>query len=536
MFSFLTPRPRLRSHSIPLSDVCCSGVATKSMSDSPPPEPQLAHRPDSSRLRTNMKLMLADATSFNVMVGIGETYFPAFALALNKGELISGLVATLPMLAGATLQMISPQAIAAFGSYRRWVATCATVQALSLVPMAYCSFQQGMSTLLLFLAASIYWAAGQATVPAWNTWVEALIPTKIRAPFFAFRTRLAQFGMLAGVIGGGLALQWGRGKGIAIDIGDLHFSLMSAAPNGVRGDGYELTVFGAMFVIAAAARFVSASCLATQSDARMLPHFRDHKPSNTTKRPRLLTSANKRLLSYVFMMQGAVYLSGPYFAAYMLKHLKLDYFEFVLLIASSYLARILVLRSLGIFAHKAGAHRLLWIGAVGITPLPAMWLVSNDFVFLLVLQIVGGFVWAAHELAMALLFIDSIPRHARVSVLAIYNFGNSAAMATGTIIGAITLYQFGEVPPTYLSIFAASSVLRIVALCLLRRVPPGKGATEHNQSLDIVCPPDVPLLERTMPEAEPIKIGETAAHNPRPARPHFVQSLSGMGELQPSPE
>lgn len=455
-----------------------------------------------------MKLSLADATAFNVMVGIGETYFPAFALALNKGELISGLIATLPMLAGATLQLVSPKALAAFGSYRKWVAMCATVQALSLVPLAMFAFQHGMPTFLLFLCASLYWAAGQATVPAWNTWVEVLIPNKIRAPFFAYRTRLAQFGMLAGLIGGGAAMQWGKREHVLLD------------------------VFGVMFVIAAVARFISASCLANQTDAKMLPHFRDHVPIDADRKPRLLTSANKRLLSYVFTMQGAVYLSGPYFTAYMLKHLHLEYSEFVLLIASSYVARILVLRGMGVFAHKAGPHRLLWIGAIGITPLPAMWLVSNDFLFLLVLQIVGGFVWAAHELAMALLFIDAIPRHARVSVLAIYNFGNSAAMASGTILGAMILYRFGEVPATYLAIFGISSLVRIVALCLLKRVPPGRPeSTEHTETIEASGTPDVPLLERRRTDFEPESTSPAAPGHTLPARPHFIESLTGLSDL-----
>lgn len=420
--------------------------------------------------------MLGDATAFNVMVGIGETYFSAFALALGKGDRISGLVATVPMLAGAILQLISPQAIAALGSYRKWVATCATIQALSLVPMAAFAFQHDMNTVALFVAAAIYWGAGQATIPAWNTWVEVLVPTKIRTPFLAYRTRLAQFGMLAGVIGGGLALQSGRVAQI------------------------ELDVFGIMFVIAALARFISATCLGAQSDSAVLPHYRAHyRPETGTKPPRMLTSSNKRLLAYVFMMQGAVYFSGPYFAAYMLKHLGLSYQQLVMLIASSYIARILVLPYFGRFASQYGAHKLLWIGAIGITPLPAMWWVSNEFWFLLTLQIVGGFVWAAHELAMSLLFIDAIPRQARINVLAIYNFGNSAAMATGTILGAIVLARFEEIKPTYLAIFGISTLLRIVALGLLKRVPPGAPVNQHDPTLDPLRPPEVPLLERVIP-------------------------------------
>ena len=338
---------------------------------------RVAH-PEPHRLRSNLRLMTADATSFNVMVGIGETYFTFFALALGQGELISGLIATVPMLAGAILQLISPYAIERFQSYRRWVVACATIQALSLLPLAIAAFRGGMPTSLLFLTAAIYWAAGQATVPAWNTWVEALVPTKIRAPYFACRNRFSQLGMLVGVIGGGMSLHYAKPAGL------------------------ELNVYGAMFLIAAGARFLSSRCLAAHSDVRMIamPESSD----SAAKKPRLLTSNNKRLLSYVFMMQGAVYLSGPFFGVFMRDHLRYSYFELVALIASSYVARIAILPWLGEFGHRYGAHRLLWLGAIGIMPLPGLWMVSTDFYFLLGLQIVGGMVWGAHELAMSLLF------------------------------------------------------------------------------------------------------------------------------------
>ena len=56
-------------------------------------------------------------------------------------------------------------------------------------------------------------------------------------------------------------------------------------------------------------------------------------------------------------------------------------------------------------------------------------------------------------------------------MLSIYNFGNSAAMATGTILGATLLAYLGEASDAYLRLFAASSFLRIVALVLLKQVP-----------------------------------------------------------------
>ena len=261
-----------------------------------------------------------------------------------------------------------------------------------------------------------------------------------------------------------------------------------------------------MFLIAAGARFLSSRCLAAHSDVRMIvtPEFSD----SAAKKPRLLTSNNKRLLSYVFMMQGAVYLSGPFFAVFMRDHLKYSYFELVALIASSYVARIAVLPWLGGFGHRYGAHRLLWLGAIGIMPLPGLWMVSTDFYFLLGLQIVGGMVWGAHELAMSLLFIDSIPRPARIRVLSIFNFGNSAAMATGTVLGATFLAYLGKSPDNYLRLFAASSLLRIVAIVLLKQVPKARSleplaspeshvvteASEHPPMLRTV-----PALSKTSP-------------------------------------
>ena len=37
----------------------------------------------SSQLRRDLRAMLGDGVSFSVMVGVGESYLPAFALALG---------------------------------------------------------------------------------------------------------------------------------------------------------------------------------------------------------------------------------------------------------------------------------------------------------------------------------------------------------------------------------------------------------------------------------------------------------------------
>jgi MFS family permease len=125
---------------------------------------------------------------FSVMVGAGETYFPAFALALGVDKVTAGLVATVPMLLGAALQLVSPWAVRRLGSNGRWVAWTAVAQAASFVPLIVAAALGAIPTLLLFAVVSMYWAAGFASGPAWTTWIETLVPARIRERYFARRT------------------------------------------------------------------------------------------------------------------------------------------------------------------------------------------------------------------------------------------------------------------------------------------------------------------------------------------------------------
>ena len=74
-----------------------------------------------------MRSSIIDAGSYSFMVGPGETYLTAFALALSVGEIATRLLAAFPMLVGATLQLGAPWCIRKFGSQRVWIVGCADV-------------------------------------------------------------------------------------------------------------------------------------------------------------------------------------------------------------------------------------------------------------------------------------------------------------------------------------------------------------------------------------------------------------------------
>ena len=85
--------------------------------------------PRRKTLRRNLKAMNADGFSFSVMVGIAETYLPAFVLARGLGEFNAALIATVPVLLGSILQLLAPMALQRLKSYRRFVVMAASIQA-----------------------------------------------------------------------------------------------------------------------------------------------------------------------------------------------------------------------------------------------------------------------------------------------------------------------------------------------------------------------------------------------------------------------
>ena len=92
--------------------------------------PSAPSTPAESRVRKDLNASVADGVGASVMIGLGESYVSAFALAVGTGEVVAGLLSTVPLLAGAVLQLIGPRAVARVGSLRRWVMACAALQAL----------------------------------------------------------------------------------------------------------------------------------------------------------------------------------------------------------------------------------------------------------------------------------------------------------------------------------------------------------------------------------------------------------------------
>lgn len=401
---------------------------------------------DERRLSSNLSASVGDATAFGVMVGVGETYIPAFCLAIGLGELFAGLIATVPLLLGSVLQLISPWAVQKLQSHRRWVVLCAGVQGCCFLPLVIAAWMGAISPWLAIAVSSVYWGAGLATGPAWNTWQGTMIPRSIRANFLAKRSKLQQIATMSGFLLGGVALQ-------------------SAGPG-----GNAVPMFALLFLAAASCRLISTTCLWLQTEPAPLPVGQSAFSLRSAFR-QATTGPTGAVLLLAISMQAGVYVSGPFFNPYMLKVLNFSYAEYAVLLATSFVAKFLCLPLWGRYAHRHGTRQLMWIGVFGLIPLAGGWVVSTNYWYLVGLQVVAGVAWAAYELALMLLFFETIPERERTNVLTLYNLVNSCSLVLGSALGAVVL-KWGQVTPTaYLWVFGLSTLVRFIPILFLYRLP-----------------------------------------------------------------
>ncbi len=145
------------------------------------------------------------------MVGSGETYIPAFALALGLGEVFAGLIASVPMAIGGWLQLLTSGYAARVRDQQRWIVVWAGLQGCVFFGLALLAIIEVRSWWPVLVCASLYWTCGLAAGPCWNTWIGGLVAPRLRPKFFAFRTLLCQFCTLFGLVAGGWLLSLGNG-------------------------------------------------------------------------------------------------------------------------------------------------------------------------------------------------------------------------------------------------------------------------------------------------------------------------------------
>ncbi len=393
----------------------------------------------SGRERRTLRLSLADGLFYAVMVGFGETYFLADAVRLHASVTEIGLLVALPLCIGGA----GP--IGAYFVYRRLrrcrviVVVSACAQVIVLAALAASEAIGVLTPGRLILAACVYQIAGQACGTTWANWIGDLVPATVRAHYFARRQGYIYLvSFLSLLSAGGLLQILERAQGGAV--------------HAAAGRGFQV-----IFAVAAVARLGSMILLSAMPEAEFtpLPTARRLFAFQRTQRGR----AASRLLGVGAVFSFTVYVSAPYYGAFMLGALHFTYLEYTLAVGAAVVAKVLALRRWGHAIQHHGALQVYFVAIVLVGVIPLAWVARPGFLVVLSAQALSGFAWSGFELAHFTLLLESGYRSTRQYLFTMHNLLSGSAQLAGGLVGAILL---GADARGYPVIFAASAVGRLI--------------------------------------------------------------------------
>lgn len=396
----------------------------------------------SNRLRQDLRWITREGATCCVMQGAAQETLPAFVLASSQSALASGQISTVPMFLGAVLQNLSPWALRWVGSVRAWSVGMVVIQGFCLLALALGATLSKMPLWAIFTLVSLYWAAGWSVGPAWNTWMDSVVPNNLRAGYFSRRAAQCAF------------IQWA--------------TMMGASWVLAQGDKASLglsTIFCALFVVAGLARLSGAYCMARQSEPMPLPaNYRVLGFRESFRKIR--DNPKAKPLLYVLGAQFALQLGLPFVYAFLVKQKMLGYGAAMLCVSVAVLSKVLVLPRLGRVAGKLGPHRLYRGSGLGLAVISLAWVLmpGSNLALCLLLQAATGACQAGFELANTLVYLEAVPASDRTSVLTRFAIFNTMAGMLGSSLGATLLWFV----PNYGLLFGLASLARLGALRLLK--------------------------------------------------------------------
>jgi MFS family permease len=160
--------------------------------------------------------------------------------------------------------------------------------------------------------------------------------------------------------------------------------------------------------------------------------------------------------------------AGPYFSVYMLRDLRLDYLTYTFLHLAAAVSGLIAYPIWGRHADAVGNVKILKFTGFFLPVLPVLWLVSQNLAYLIVVQILGGFLWGGFILCGTNFIYDAASPEKRVRCLGYFNLINGAAIFAGASLGGFLADRLPAILGFRLfSLFVLSGALRFIFYVLL---------------------------------------------------------------------
>ena len=272
--------------------------------------------------KQHIRASFRDATYTSLNIGMAESYFCAFMLALGISEVISGLGTVIPQFIGVIFQLFSIRGFFRRYSLKNRLLLFLTVQAFSMIPLIMIGWMKINSAVIVIGVLGIYWASLLSLNPPWNRLIGHTVPLKFRLKFFSIRSQFAQSSVFMGLIASGLLLYWAKDKGL------------------------ELQVFVGIFIAGFILKCFSWYEVKNNHKDYDLAPGSEHRVRFRDFLKNIRKTEQGKLILFLFFFYITVHFSAPYFNPYMLSKLKFNYLEYMVVASIAFFGRVFAFRIL----------------------------------------------------------------------------------------------------------------------------------------------------------------------------------------------
>ena len=408
-------------------------------SESPSPAQSPSEAPLSSNFRDRSKtLSILEGSLNSITIGLTSNFVSAFAVALGVSNFVIGMIATLPSLIGAVVQLLVTIFRKMFATRKKHVVFFAVLQALMWLPLLYApALHNPGPWLVLFITLNTVF--GMLIGPVWNSWMGDIIEEDERGKFFGRRNMFTGLTAFISTIFAGWILT----------------TLKVSHPLGA---------FGILFALACVFRLMSAYYLSKMDDP---PEggLDDAAPNPVDFIMHADRTQLGRFTIFLMFFNIAVYIAAPFFAVYQLSILGFDYFTFTLLACASAISSFVMMLVWGHYVDKLGSRNVLVACGFLIPFVPLFWGFTDSVLLLLMVEVFSGVVWAGFNLSVSTYLFDATERKNRTRELAEYTLMIQLAVFVGAMLGSALLGMFDKTNPAgFKVVFFISAALRMLAI------------------------------------------------------------------------
>ena len=400
---------------------------------------------DDPRVRSSLIYSVIDGCLWAVMFGFCENYIVPFIFLFKANSFLAAFIQGVLFLGVFTGQIIGPKLIKLAGQRKLLSVISVRVQGIALflvVLVAYLT-RSPLFIILLFFISSTSTNAG---APGWLSWMNDLVPKKIRGTYWSRRNQIIGFTQFTSIIIAG-------------------FCLFIFKKIGLERTGYSI-----LFTIAAAARFSSGFFLAKKYEPPIETGYNQVEFKFRIFLQKLFTTNFGKFAMFQFFMAFSVNLMGPIVNVHIIESLHFNYIQFMFVTLSFMAASFISVTYWGPHSDRYGNYRILVATSISLPILSLIWVFNRNFYIILLAQIFGGFVWSGFNLCTQNYIFDAVRRENVAKISSYYNImANLFSFMGVTLSGLLTVltkhFHFSFFTSNnYELIFILSFFLRILVV------------------------------------------------------------------------